>query len=179
MKNLHHCFDHLPDLPDEIVQEGLNGQYEVIEVPNVIRCIPKAFHDTDFYKNFVSNLGRTNAVYLKNYSHSAYNWHRDMNRQCAVNWVIKTSPGAATYFAQPYDDDKLNYNRVRDNKQILFLQLEEVKYKILKPVIINTAYNHSVFNNSPEERIILSLVPFEASFDEVKNYLENLSISKY
>jgi hypothetical protein len=170
---------NVPILPDYIVREALESKYEINDYPNIIRAKAYQFEATDFFKNFSLAFGACNAHYLKFFPNSLYDWHIDRKRMCGINWVIKTNPKASTFFREPYDHDFLYHNRVAKNERILFWNLEEVDYTLLKPTLMNTAVDHCVVNNYPEERIILTVNCKEGAYNDVKAYLQSLTIDSY
>lgn len=172
-------FPNLPELPEYIVQDALTSEYVINDYPNVIRAKAHKFESTDFFKQLISAVGSCNAHYLKFFPNSLYDWHVDRKRQCGINWVIKTNPKASTFFRSPFDHDFLYHNRVAKNERVLFWNLEEVDYTLLKPTLMNTSVDHCVVNNYPEERIILTINCKEGSYQDVNTYLQSLTIESY
>lgn len=158
---------NLPSLPDHIIQEALDSSYTPKQQPYNYSAIATAMMNTEFYKNLSSVFGKVDCDYLQNKPNSLYDWHTDLNRTCAINWPIKTNPGALTLIRYEY------------NKPF-FWNLEQVQYELYKPTILNTEKFHCVINNHTDDRIILSIsIQSKNGYNEVVEYLQNLKIDKY
>ena len=167
MSNCHTPILDFPTLPDFIIQEGLTGIYKKYQTPYSFAAVASHIKNSNFYKALGNTFGEISVDYFKNEPNSLYDWHVDYKRSCSINWVIKTGPGALTFF-------KTNYVKP------FFWDLEKVHYELYKPTVLDTTKNHCVINNSDEERIILSISIFKKnSYIEVVDYLQNLSSKDY
>jgi len=168
MKNdFHTCFSNFPILPNSIIEEANNSNYKKCEHPYSFSAVAMAIRDTVFYKNLSSVFGDISADYIKNEPNSLYDWHTDFNRSCSVNWVIKTSPSAFTFFRS-------------NRREPFFWDLEQVKYDLYKPTVLDTTKNHCIINNHHKERIIMSISIYKKkAYNDVVDYFKNLSIDSY
>ena len=166
-------FANLPALTSDVIQDALTAEYEISEMPSLLRAEANLFKQTDFYKKFDQHFGKCGAYYLKNYPMMLYDWHIDRNRTCAVNWVIKSGPRSATFHRDTYQNDLLTKNRLEKNLKILFWDLTEIEYRQYYPTLIRTDIEHCIVNNDPEDRIILSLSTLNGGYEEVKDFLLN------
>jgi hypothetical protein len=173
-------FFHLSNLPilsEKYITEALETDYQFTDYPNIYRG-ESSFGHSGFCGLLKNRFGEVSANFCKNLPRSVYNWHIDSSRESAINWVIKTNPMAKTYYRNEYDNDILTHNRLKDNKRVLFFELEEVDYTILKPTLLNTTFNHMVINDSDEDRIILT-VTVPATYHEIKEFINILTIGHY
>jgi hypothetical protein len=167
MPNCHATISDFSILPDSMIQEGLTGTYRKHQSPYSFSANASQMKSSKFYQLLGNMFGELNVDYLKNEPNSLYDWHVDYNRSCSINWVIQTNTKAVTFF-------RTNYVKP------FFWDLEEVKYELFKPTVLDTTKSHCVINNSNEERIILSLSIFKKNaYTEVVEYLQNLSIKDY
>lgn len=158
---------NLPPLPKEIIADGLSDGFEYTVSPYAYAKRAALFHETEFCKLLKHRFGTIGAKYLKNAPNSFYDWHTDKIRNCSLNWIIKASSGAKTFYR-----DK-NHNK-------FFWNLEEVIYNVSCPTLLDTTQEHCVFNNSPDERTILSVSILDGqSYQDVLEFLQTLNISNY
>lgn len=169
----------LPPLDDIYVQAGLSSVYTLKDYPHIYHAPATLFKEGAFFKTMVKRFGDANAVYLKNPPHSCYNWHQDVIRLSAFNWLVKHPVGAATYFSYPYDADGLTAERTAAGRDSLYVNLEKIDYSPDYPVVLDVRGTHGVFNDTDEERIILSLSIYSATFDEVAEFVKTLNITSY
>lgn len=172
---------HLPPLPDYVIDEALNAQYDITFIPNVIQAKSKLFDQTDFMKNLRKAFPESEVknTYLKNEPQSIYDWHIDYKRSCSINWVIKTNPRAVTMHKEFYDNDMLYHHRIWRGLQVLFWKAEEVHYEMYKPTVLRVDVPHAVINLAYEDRIILCVTVREASYEQLKEYMMGLNIKQY
>lgn len=165
---------NLPVLPDKYIQEGLNANFELVQRPNLFWC-PSSFEETDFFKLLQERYKKCFVKYYLTHKNSYYDWHIDMNRGTGINWVIKTNPKAATFYRDP-----ILSALPGGGLSPRFYNLTEVDYKLHNPTLLNTKFEHSVINNYPEERIIMSLsIMNNTQFDDVVHFLSQLEIESY
>jgi len=169
MKN-YYCLEHFPDLSSRYIKEGMNATYKLNVSPNDYRA-GTMFNNSNFIRSLKNLIGDVSALWIKNPPNSLYDWHIDKNvRQCSINFPINDTGGRAFYRSKLYDDV--------ENKS-LYYTLDEVKYILYKPTILNVKHEHCVMNMSNQERIILSLCVKEASYDETVAALKDVKISEY
>ena len=167
MSNNYTSLLHLPKLPDIFVNEGLQGNYQYTESPYTYSAPAPLFADSEFCQILTQQFGDILCKYHKNTAYSVYDWHMDKNRLCALNWVIKSSVDAKVFY------------RTKNHHNMIW-SIEELCYKDLTPTLLNTSQQHCVINNSPEERIILSVSIYNNyTFQDVVEFLSSLSITDY
>jgi hypothetical protein len=165
---------NLPPLPKKYIQEGINSKFEFIRRPNLLWSTT-SFDETNFYKLLKNQYGDCLVKYYQNPKNSLYDWHTDMTRCVTINWPIKTNVKASTYYRKPMQE----MDRGSDMRP-LFYHLTEIDYKIYRPTLLNTTFEHCVVNNYTEDRIIMSLTVLNnAKFDEVSNFLSTLQTEFY
>lgn len=167
---------NLPQLSDLYINEGLNSPFKYTEpnsvndgrtLSSVYATLANSFSKTDFVRLLEKRFGNVVARYLKNPPHSIYDWHIDKNRLCTINWIVKSNTDARVWYRS-------------NNQHRLFWDLEEITYQEHYPTIFDTSVEHSVFNNSDEERIILSLSLTDGpTYQEVVDFLTSLKITQY
>lgn len=158
---------NLPPLSQEIVADGLADGFEYTVSPYAYAKPATLFYDTEFYQLLTDQFGKVGCKYLKNPPNSYYDWHTDKIRNCALNWIIKTNPGAKTFYRA-------------NNQSRFFWDLEEVSYNTTCPTLLDTKQEHCVFNNNPEDRVILSVTILnDHSYNDVLEFLTSVDIKKY
>lgn len=160
---------NLPPLPETCIAEALADGFEFTASPFTCAKTATMFQDTAFYKllSDTFNAEHISAKYLKNPPNSFYEWHIDKVRNCSLNWIIKSNSGAKTFYRSN------NHNR-------FFWDIEEIKYNADCPTLLDTTHEHCIFNNYPEERIILSVsIRNNHSYADILTFLKALTISKY
>jgi len=164
-------FTHLPRLDDFYRTEALSGQYFTPpETPEargrVFRC-PSSFINSKFYQDLNKRFGGVQrANYYQNRPNTTYDWHRDTDRQCSINFMLSDDNDYLTLAREP-TENRLTYN------------ISRCIYKPMYPALLNTTFEHSVINYSNNPRFILALRPGDASFNEVKEFLLNYHCENY
>lgn len=167
MSNKFYQLTNFPPLPQEIITDGLTEPYEFTVSPYTLSRRAELLYLTDFYKVLTNQFGKVECKYLRNTANSYYDWHVDKNRQSALNWIIKTNPGASTFFRS-------------NNQSKFFWDLEEVIYSIEYPTLLNTKQEHCIVNNYAEERTILSVsILNDHSYKTVLEFLQTIKIDQY
>ena len=168
---LEDCFFHLnhfPDLEKEICQAGINAVYPTESPPETPeehrpRSIvsPSRFFKTKFCQDLSKEFGEIRTNFIKNGPMTVYDWHRDLDRKVAINFLLAEAPNSLTLFRdKEYGVDRMRYN------------IEVCSYTPRKPVIFNTTIQHTVINYNDQPRFILSLIfPMEVNYFDVKNFL--------
>jgi hypothetical protein len=166
MNKFSYLLDNLPELTPEMLNEALTNEYWNTERP--FMCISGAYtmRRTKFVEHLENTFGKVTVCFLKTSPYQLYDWHTDPTRSCAINWLVKSNPGAITLHRW-------------NNTGRYYWDIEEVKYQLLKPTLFNVKQDHCVINNFGDERIILSISVMEYPYDEVLTYLKNLDIEKY
>jgi len=166
-------FTNIPAITPDIIHEAINADYKIFQKPHVNRADATLFKETNLFKKFSEKFENSYAWYFKNYPMSMYAWHTDLKRTCTVNWVIQAGPKSSTFFRDVYDNDLLTKDRLDQNLTVLFYKLTEVTYVQYLPTLMRTDIHHSIINNNPSDRIIMSMSSANASYDEVKDFLLN------
>lgn len=143
---------HLPELPGKYLKEAEQAEYQVplgnsagIDKPKTTRA-QSSFIDTAFCRAMarsVGSLGPVYAEYLRFDPMSIYDWHKDLGRNFAINFLL-TPSNSITMFREPQDIPN-NYSLV------------VCDYTLNRPTLFNTQFNHAVVNNCADTRYILSV----------------------
>jgi hypothetical protein len=158
---------NLPKLPEKYFKEALESEYVRIEDPVSYSTQCKEFSKSKFFNTLRGRFGWVEAVFLKNEPMSFYNWHIDKGRKCALNWPIQSSSDAFTFYRDSLEARPIHI-------------MERVDYELFTPTLIDTTFRHCVLNNSMQERIILSIaISDRYSYKEVKQFLQELTITEY
>jgi hypothetical protein len=168
---LPNCFYHLnhyPDLPAELVQIGIDAAYPIEPPPETpeenrprsIFCRSR-FYQAPFCQDLIKEFGEIKTNFLKNNPMTTYDWHRDIDRKVAINFLLVEAPNSLTLFRdKEYGVDRMRYN------------IDVCTYTPRKPVIFNTTIQHTVINYNDQPRFILSLIfPLDVTFVDVRDYL--------
>jgi hypothetical protein len=157
----YHCLKEFANIPFHVVEEAKRATYEMGRYPNVLKAGSSFNHSSimkSLRKQFGDNVG---GIYIKNNPWSFYDWHIDMNRQCSINWLLKTNSNALTLHREKTEPERLNS---------IIYNIFPVEYVLYKPTIMDTTVEHCVINSSDEERIIFS-VSLDVPFNDVKGFL--------
>ena len=128
---------------------------------------PSNFYMSKFAQDITKDLGSVGSSYFYNPPWGLYDWHRDLSKHdCAINFLLTDTPNARTMFRFPTDCN-LNY------------KLSLLEYKLYHPVLIHAKTEHCVANLTNQHRYILSLVLFDASYNQAKEWLLNYNCSSY
>jgi hypothetical protein len=163
---------NLPPLPKIYINEGLSSTFNFSDLNKTeiaVYTTPALLFSKSKFVELLENQFNTRIIcrYLKNPPNSIYDWHTDIFRLTAINWIVKSNPNARVWYRS-------------NNRHRLFWDLEEVVYQDHYPTLLDSKQEHSVFNNSAEERIILSVTIFNGpSYQELLNFLSALNINQY
>jgi hypothetical protein len=125
------------------------------------------FHQSKFAQDLISDLGEVGSSYFYNPPWGLYDWHRDLSKHdCAINFLLTDTPDARTMFRFPTNCG-LNY------------KLSLLEYELYRPVLIHAKTEHCVANLTNQHRYILSLVLFDASYTQAKEWLLKYNCSSY
>jgi hypothetical protein len=173
MTTNYFSLSNLPLLDQIFVDEALSASY-IFPGPQTVKnsestriaSAASSFIETDFYKDLQRDLGATEAFYLRFPPNIYYDWHTDIHRNCCINFAIDDYPNSLTLFRQP------SYG--------IEYSVQRVHYVPKQATILNNNVEHCVVNLSDSNRYILSIgFSTSTSFDDVKNYLTNLTFSSY
>jgi hypothetical protein len=175
---LENCFcylNHFPDLEKEICQAGINAPFpevpkiETADTPSPRSIVSSSrFFKTKFCQDLSAEFGQIRTNFIKNGPMTVYDWHRDLDRKVAINFLLNESPNSLVLFRdKEYGVDRMRYN------------IKVCEYTPRKPVIFNTTIQHTVINYDSQPRFILSLIfPMEVDYFAVKNFLEQYPTPK-
>lgn len=165
MSKYYHHLD-LPDLPEKYITEAINSDYKLITKPRLYWA-DSTFNKTNFFKLLDLRFGGCYVKYYFTPPNALYNWHIDLNRHCAINWVVKNNAEARTLFREPIEEASGGMENP------IFFHLDELKYRGHKPTLLNGTYSHCVTNNFPDSRIILSMSLFKPTkYEDVLTFLQ-------
>ncbi len=174
---LENCFYHLnhyPDLPDEVCLAGINAEYSQSypELQNNTgdSDAPKSivsrsrFGKSPFCKSIADYFGGDiRANFIKYDPHSIYDWHTDLDRQVALNFLLRDAPNSLIMFREKIDRKRFH--------------IKECVYTVKKPVIFNSEISHIVINNHSETRYILSILPpMHVTYNDLVEYFKQTPV---
>lgn len=161
-----YCLEEFPDLSKHYIDEGLSAEYKLYNSGAYTDIRSKtSFEDSSFMALIRSNLGDVTCMWAKYRPMSILDWHTDPGRKCSINIPIKANPAAKTYFRKRYGG--------------AMYDVQEVKYIMYKPTVLDVTKPHCVFNGCDEERIILSISPIKSTFIEVVEFLRGMNESGF
>lgn len=166
------CYYHLsqlPPLPEKYVKEAIESNY-AFKIShwhtdsNSWRA-DSSFNETDFMKvlkeHYKDNFILPSPVYLKNGPMQGYEWHVDKQRTCVINYVLTENTPSYVLFRE-----KIN--------AFFFDIIGPVPYILKEPFLFEAKIEHSVFNLSDKDRLIMSIGFFGPTYSEVKEFLATL-----
>lgn len=161
-------FNNLPPLPQHVIDEGLNAEYEFVFGPPMnVRFRGETMRETKFFKLLEKEFTDVKTSFLKNPPMSYYGWHQDFARYSALNWELKTNPKSGAYYRllDPPEQHKE-----------LFYKLYPVDYTPNHLTLLNVKEDHCIINDSTEDRIVLTVGMYNprATYQTVKEFLESL-----
>jgi hypothetical protein len=173
---LDDCFfqlNNFPDLEDLVCEAGINAVFPNLpkeetpenHVPQSIGSRSR-FFKTKFCQDLSQQFGEIKTNFIKNGPMSTYDWHRDIDRKVAINFLLRPAPNSLVLFRdKEYGVDRMRYN------------IKACEYTPKKPVIFNTTIQHTVINYNDQPRYILSLIfPMEVTYFDVKDFLTSYPI---
>jgi hypothetical protein len=165
----YYPLDQFPTLPDKYIQEAQEANYHFKvsywnKDANAWRA-ETSFAKTEFMtaltQQYQHNELKPNPCYLKNGPMQGYEWHVDKLRTCVINWVLTPNDPAYVIFRK-----KIN--------SFFFDIMGPVPYVVGRPFVFNPKIEHSVFNLTNQDRLIMSVGLFGPSYEEVKDFLLSL-----
>lgn len=170
-----HCLRNLPNLSANFVEQGVDiSKYTIRMTPNLYECKVFGWYNTDFFKQTEAHFGQKfSAGFYLNPPNSYYKWHTDVQRHCALNWLVKTNPKGGAFYKEPIPE------LAPPDRSPHFFNLLEVEYELLKPTLINTDESHCVINNYNDYRIIFSMALSDVTYKDALAYFKDLTISSY
>jgi hypothetical protein len=162
---------HLPLLDQATVSEAFGATYidpKKDTAENRIAQTIKAdttFINTKFCKDLSLKFGKVTAKYMRFDPLSYYDWHTDLNRGCAINFLLNLVPDTVTLFGSR--EDRIN------------LDIIPVPYVLYQPTLFNTKISHCVINYSQQTRYIMTIGIHEPSFADAKKFLLDYNTDKY
>ena len=149
------------------VQHGVSVDHQRHDARSATVRAPGDMTESRFGQDLQNALGEAKSAYLYNQPWSYYDWHRDLSRhECAINFVLTDVPESRTLFRHP-SDCRLNY----------FVQMLE--YKLYRPVLISSITEHCVANLSDKHRYVATMLLYETTFEQAKEWLQNYKCNSY
>lgn len=170
---LENCFYHLnhyPDLPEEVCTAGINAEYsqsypdqqnETGDSPAPKSIISRSrFSKSKFCLDIAEYFGGdVRANFIKYDPCTIYDWHTDLDRQVALNFLLREAPNSLILFRSQIDRKRFN--------------IKQCVYTPRKPVIFNSEISHIVINHHTETRFILSILPpMHVTYKDLVDYFE-------
>jgi hypothetical protein len=127
---------------------------------------PSDLYKTKLCYDLWKEFGHLRTEYFKNEPMSYYDLHQDIKRNCGINFLLNDVPDALTLY--------MTEGAIRLNGDI-----ENVRPKLYRPVLLDTTVRHCVINYSNETRYILSIGLHDADvkFADVQKFLEHYPVS--
>jgi hypothetical protein len=176
MHNYFHRLHNLPPLPRLYSKLAISADYQWPDEhkkPNQITLsFCPEFERTQFVQQLKQDFGKIVVMLFRNEPHSFYDWHCDLGepeygpRSCCINYPLTVNEGALTLFKDH------SYNEL--NHSVAFCD-----YEFLQPTLFNTQVPHAVLNPSSSPRYILSVSFFGKKFEDIRENLSAINISKY
>jgi len=149
------------------VQHGISIDYQRHEGRTAVVRATCDLTESKFGQDLQNALGEAKSGYLYNQPWSYYDWHRDLSRhECAINFVLSDVPEARTLFRHP-TDCRLNY------------VVQMLEYKLYRPVLIKSTTEHCVANLSHKHRYMATMLLYETTFEQAKEWLQNYKCNSY
>lgn len=168
------CFYHLVNLPEVAHEYATEAALADFAPPTTVgdpRLTPRTtrasstFIRTKFCRDLENEFGQVYAEYLKFDPMTGYDWHTDIGRNFAINFLL-TPTNSLTIFRQPLD--------------ILNYKLTVCDYTLFCPTLFNTQVMHSVINNSADTRYVLSVyVKKPVEYNSVREWLLDYKTDSY
>ena len=159
-----YCLNSFPDLDSRYIEEGLSATYSLHNSGSYTDIRAKtSFEDSKLFRDIKEHLGNATCMWAKYKPMSILDWHTDPGRKCSINIPIKANTSAKTYYRKRFGG--------------AMYDIEEVKYIMFKPTVMDVTKPHCVFNGCDEERITLSISLISASFDRTVEFLKNYEFS--
>ena len=132
-----YCLEHFPLLNQEYIQEGLSVEYKVYNSGAYTDIRAKtSFEDSKLISTIRENLGDVTCMWAKYNPMTILDWHTDPGRKCSINIPIKANPTAKTFYRKRFAG--------------AIFDLEEVKYILGKPTVMDVLKPHCVYNGCEE-----------------------------
>jgi len=162
----YYCLEEFPVLSESYIIEGLGAEYKLHNsgAHTDIRA-KTSFDGSTFMALLRENLGDVTCMWAMYRPMSILDWHTDPGRKCSINIPVKAHPAAKTFYRKRFGG--------------AMYDVEEVKYILGKPTVMDVTKPHCVFNGCNDERIVLSMSPIKASFSQTVDFLKNLRIESY
>jgi hypothetical protein len=162
----YYCLESFPVLNASYINEALTAEYKLHNSGAYTDIRAKtSFDESAFMSLLRESLGDVTCMWAKYRPMSILDWHTDPGRKCSINIPVTSHPAAKTLYRKRYGG--------------ALYDVEEVKYILGKPTVMDVTKPHCVFNVCPEERIVLSISPIKAQFLQTIEFLKNLHIESY
>jgi hypothetical protein len=149
------------------VQHGVPVDHPRHDGKSAIVWSPCDLTESNFGQDLQNALGEAKSAYLYNRPWSYYDWHRDLSRhECAINFVLTDVPESRTLFRHP-TDCKINY------------VVQMLEYELYRPVLIKSITEHCVANLSDKHRYVATMLLYETTFEQAKEWLQNYKCNSY
>ena len=161
-----YCLEEYPFLNQDYVLEGFSAEYKVHNSGAYTDIRAKtSFENSNLISLMHRSLGEVTCMWAKYRPMSILDWHTDPGRKCSINIPIKADPTAKTYYRKRFAG--------------AMFDIQEVKYILGKPTVMDVTKPHCVFNGCESERITLSISPIKASFTDTVEFLRSLKLESY
>ena len=129
------------------------------KTPSTIQA-KTSFENSRFVYDLSKKFGSVRTHYLKFDPMTCYNWHTDIARKCSINFLLNDPADSLTLFRQPIPNSTLWYN------------IQQLKYDLFQPTLLNVRESHCVLNYSQETRYVLTIgFTLDVTYADVKDFL--------
>ena len=173
---LTNCFTPLgllPLLSQKYINEGLLGDYQLppleVNSKRTSRSVsaPTTFASSAFAQDLSQKLNTTvRALLLRFGPYSLYDWHSDIDRFCAINFLLNTAPNSMTLFRQQ-TDNRLTYDII------------DCPYVLYQPMLFNVCKEHCIINNGNNFRYLMTVTISDVTFEDAVEFFKTYTIGNY
>jgi len=163
----------LPVLPDHYINEGMSANYELKFAPCSYR-IESSFDNSKLCRELRKEFGVCFSQYVLFKAGSYYDWHCDIKRNFALNWLITTTPRAISMYRSVVPTPP-GSNTI----QTILYDVAEINYTLYHPVLLNTSQMHAVVNPGPDDRIILTVSVNGVGYEQMIEWLAQHPMDTY
>ena len=162
MSKYHHQLDNLSPLPQKYIDEAVSSNFiwggpPSFNVDRAETTFTKSNFAQSLYRRFTPSGCLFNIAYYRNLPGTAYKWHIDRKRTCAINILLTDNPNALVMHKEDING--------------LIFNIFPVHYTKGCPVLFDTTVEHAVYNPDPNPRIILTIGFIGPSYQEMLEFL--------
>jgi hypothetical protein len=171
MSNFFYHLKHLPQLDLDFLLDIENaefsGDYQPLNGKRVnFNMADSQFSQTSFFAMLQEKFGAVYCYYTKMPPCTTHKWHSDINRNCAINFLLTDCDSLTLFESYKINDYNVGF--------------EVCNYTVYQPTLFNTTIPHMIINHSDQIRYLLSVsIPRPHTFLEIKDFLINYHCDHY